>query len=206
MKKRSTLYIQIVKPVLDWVTALIVLLLCSPLLVLTMIVLAVSNRGKVWFVQDRPGRQGRIFRIIKFKTMRDAIDASGQPLPDNERLTLAGRIVRKASLDELPQLFNVLSGDMSIVGPRPLLVEYLPLYSKEQMERHAVKPGITGWAQVNGRNQVEWKERFEMDVWYARNVNFMLDMKILALTLVKVFRAEGISGRTSVTMEKFSGN
>jgi undecaprenyl phosphate N,N'-diacetylbacillosamine 1-phosphate transferase len=136
---------------------MIILLLGSPLLLLTMLVLAIANGGKVWFVQDRPGKDCRIFRIIKFKTMRDATNASGKLLPDDERLTWAGRIVRKTSLDELPQLLNVIAGDMSIVGPRPLLVEYLPLYSDEQLKRHDVKPGITGWAQVNGRNEVEWR-------------------------------------------------
>lgn len=169
------------------------------------ILLFLFNRGYVWFLQTRPGLNEKIFKVIKFKTMTDARDANGKLKPDEQRLTGIGKFVRSTSLDELPQLINVLKGDMSIVGPRPLLEEYLPLYNARQRRRHEVKPGITGWAQVNGRNTVAWPERLELDVWYVENVSFWLDLKILFLTLVKVIKAEGISSGTSVTMEKFSG-
>ena len=164
------------------------------------------NGGKVWFRQERPGKDGEIFSVIKFKTMRDDRDAAGNLLPDEKRLSGVGKVIRKTSLDELPQLLNVISGHMSLVGPRPLLKEYLPLYNPVQRRRHEVKPGITGWAQVNGRNTVSWPQKFEYDVWYVDHVSFWLDMKILFLTVMKVFRAEGISSATSVTMEKFHGN
>jgi len=167
--------------------------------------LAIANQGSAWFLQPRPGLHGQRFRVIKFKTMTDATDAQGVLLPDGERLTRIGRWVRKTSIDELPQLFNVLKGEMSLVGPRPLLEEYLPLYSPDQQRRHEVKPGITGWAQVHGRNTVPWPERLAMDVWYVDHQSFWLDIKILFLTVVKVFQAEGISSGTSVTMEKFKG-
>jgi undecaprenyl phosphate N,N'-diacetylbacillosamine 1-phosphate transferase len=170
-----------------------------------MILLARANRGKVWFTQMRPGKNGKLFLLIKFKTMSDARDDRGELLPDEERLHGVGKFIRKTSLDEIPQLINVLKGDMSIVGPRPLLVEYLPLYSEEQRSRHDVKPGITGWAQVNGRNTISWEQKFAYDVWYVKHQSFWLDMKILVLTVLKVFKAEGISSATSVTMEKFSG-
>lgn len=168
--------------------------------------LYVANQGKVWFKQDRPGKNGRIFTVIKFKTMSDEVDGQGHLLPDERRLTAIGKFIRNTSLDELPQLFNVLRGEMSFVGPRPLLVEYLPLYNAEQQRRHLVKPGITGWAQVNGRNTVSWPQKFTFDVWYVDHISFLLDIKILLLTVMKVFKAEGISSTTSVTMEKFHGN
>jgi lipopolysaccharide/colanic/teichoic acid biosynthesis glycosyltransferase len=160
----------------------------------------------VWFTQQRPGKDARIFTVIKFKTMADEYDAHGQLLPDDQRLTPIGKIIRNTSLDELPQLLNVFRGDMSFVGPRPLLVEYLPLYNDKQRRRHEVKPGITGWAQVNGRNTVSWPQKFAYDVWYVDHISLWLDIKILLLTVMKVFKAEGISSETSVTMEKFHGN
>jgi undecaprenyl phosphate N,N'-diacetylbacillosamine 1-phosphate transferase len=170
------------------------------------IVLYVVNDGKVWFKQERPGRNERIFSVIKFKTMSDERDASGNLLPDEKRLSGVGRFIRKTSLDELPQLLNVVLGHMSLVGPRPLLKEYLPLYDDIQRRRHEVRPGITGWAQVNGRNTVSWPQKFAYDVWYVDHVSFWLDLRILFLTIIKVFKAEGISSPTSVTMEKFHGN
>lgn len=200
------MYVERFKPVLDTVTALLILLLTSPLLVLSILLLACTNRGKVWFLQERPGRNERLFTVIKFRTMNDNRDAHGWLLPDEQRLTWVGKILRKTSLDELPQLINVVKGDMSIVGPRPLLVEYLPLYNTEQRTRHRVKPGITGWAQVNGRNAINWKQKFEYDVWYVNHQSFWIDIKILLLTVLKVLKAEGISSETSATMEKFSGN
>ena len=168
--------------------------------------MGIANDGKPFFYQKRPGRGGHIFSIIKFKTMNDRKDASGNLLSDAERLTPIGAFVRKTSLDELPQLVNVLLGDMSLIGPRPLLVEYLPLYNERQMKRHEVKPGITGWAQINGRNTVDWPERFEMDVWYVEHLSFLLDLKIIWRTIFKVVKSEGVSSGTSATMEKFQGN
>jgi undecaprenyl phosphate N,N'-diacetylbacillosamine 1-phosphate transferase len=178
----------------------------SPLLILVIISLAILNQGKVWFTQPRPGMNEKVFNVIKFKTMNDARDESGKLLPDAERLTWIGSLVRKTSLDELPQLFNVLKGDMSLVGPRPLLVQYLQHYSDHQRKRHNAKPGITGWAQVNGRNAISWQQKFDYDVWYVEHQSFWLDLKILFLTIIKVFKAEGISSATSVTMEEFRGN
>lgn len=199
-------YKKILKPFLDRFMALAVLLVALPVLLLVVLALALANKGSVWFIQARPGQFGKIFYVIKFKTMTDARDGEGQLLPDSRRLTTIGKFIRKTSLDELPQVVNVLLGDMSFVGPRPLLVEYLPLYNAHQNRRHEVKPGITGWAQVNGRNALEWKNRFDLDVWYVNNQSFWLDFKILFLTLIKVFKAEGISSATSATMEKFNGN
>jgi undecaprenyl phosphate N,N'-diacetylbacillosamine 1-phosphate transferase len=190
---------------LDKLSALVILLASSPVWLGAWLMLAIANQGSAWFLQPRPGLHGQRFRVIKFKTMTDATDAQGVLLPDGERLTRIGRWVRKTSIDELPQLFNVLKGEMSLVGPRPLLEEYLPLYSPDQQRRHEVKPGITGWAQVHGRNTVPWPERLAMDVWYVDHQSFWLDIKILFLTVVKVFQAEGISSGTSVTMEKFKG-
>ena len=200
------MYVSIVKPFFDRFTALVVLIIASPILMLSVILLWFANKGNVWFLQERPGKDGKIFRVFKFKTMTDERDAQGNLLPDEKRLTAVGKFVRKTSLDELPQMINVLKGDMSIVGPRPLLVEYLPLYNQQQRRRHEVKPGITGWAQVNGRNALDWPERFACDVWYVEHISFALDIKILFLTVVKVFKAEGVSSGTSVTMEKFRGN
>jgi undecaprenyl phosphate N,N'-diacetylbacillosamine 1-phosphate transferase len=199
------LYPSLVKPFFDKLSALIVLLISSPILLLVIAMLAIANRGKIWFTQQRPGKDGKIFTVVKFKTMNDARNERGELLPDDVRLTAIGNFVRKTSLDELPQLFNVLIGDMSIVGPRPLLVEYLPLYNDIQKRRHEVRPGITGWAQVNGRNAISWEQKFAYDVWYVDHRSFGLDVKILFLTVAKVFKAEGISSGTSVTMEKFRG-
>ena len=182
------------------------LLVIFPLLVLLTIVLLFANGGKPFFYQKRPGKDGRIFRLYKFKTMNDCCDSEGRLLPDAERLTSMGRLIRSLSLDELPQLFNVLKGDMSLVGPRPLLIEYLPLYNDFQKRRHEVRPGLIGWAQVNGRNAISWEQKFEYDVWYVENVSFLLDIKILLKTIYNVFKREGISSETSVTMEAFKGS
>ncbi len=202
----KALYKSFIKPFVDKLVALIVLLIASPVMFVVALLLAVANKGKVWFSQPRPGQHGKVFRVIKFKTMTDERDSQGNLLPDEARLTAVGKFVRATSLDEIPQLINVLKGDMSIVGPRPLLVEYLPLYNDEQRTRHDVKPGITGWAQVNGRNAISWQQKFEYDVWYVRHQSFALDLKILFLTIKKVFVAEGISSDTHATMEKFRGN
>lgn len=200
------MYVFFIKPLLDRLVAFVGLVVASPLLLLSMLLLAVANKGKVWFLQARPGRNERIFKVIKFKTMNDRRDEKGALLDDEHRLTLVGKIIRKTSMDELPQLVNVLRGDMSIVGPRPLLTEYLPLYDQQQRRRHDVRPGITGWAQVNGRNAISWERKFEYDVWYVDHISFWLDIKILFLTVVKVFKAEGINSSTSVTIEKFRGS
>lgn len=200
------MYKRIIKPTLDKFVGLAVFLALLPVVVIAALLLSIVNRGTPFFVQPRPGLNGRIFYLIKFKTMTDAVDEQGNLLPDEKRLTAIGKLVRKTSVDELPQLLNVLKGDMSIVGPRPLLTEYLSLYNEVQRRRHEVRPGITGWAQVNGRNTLEWKQRFALDVWYVDHQSFILDLKILLLTLLKVFKAEGISSGTSVTMEKFRGN
>ncbi len=202
----SSTYTTIIKPVLDFLVALVVFLALLPVFVVVVIFLAVANSGKPFFFQLRPGRHGRIFKVIKFKTMNDRKDKNGQLLPDAERLTPIGSFVRRTSLDEVPQLLNVIKGDMSIIGPRPLLVEYLPLYDAVQMTRHDVRPGITGWAQVNGRNTISWKQKFEYDVWYVNNVTFPLDFKILMMTFRNVAKSEGISSETAATMEKFTGN
>ncbi len=203
---RTPIYVRFVKPVIDFLVSLIVFVVLSPLFIVVVILLAIANQGKPFFLQRRPGRGGRIFRVIKFKTMNDRKDKYGELLPDAERLTPIGRWVRRSSVDEVPQLLNVLKGDMSIIGPRPLLEEYLPLYDETQKMRHNVRPGITGWAQVNGRNAISWKKRFEYDVWYVNNVSFLLDLKILLMTFRNVARSEGISSETAATMEKFRGN
>jgi undecaprenyl phosphate N,N'-diacetylbacillosamine 1-phosphate transferase len=200
------LYKSVVKPLLDRIVALIILAIASPLLLLTWILLAIVNGGPALFIQPRPGKNGDVFHIIKFKTMTDARNVSGELLSDDVRLTWVGKLVRKLSIDELPQLINVLKGDMSLIGPRPLLIEYLPLYNERQQRRHELKPGITGWAQVNGRNAISWEQKFEYDVWYVEHCSFFIDMKILFLTIVKVFKTDGISSATSVTMEKFRGS
>lgn len=200
------MYRRFLKTFLDRLLAAAGLLLLSPVFLLVWLALLVANRGKPFFYQRRPGMGGRIFSIVKFRTMNNRRGADGQLLPDAERLTPVGRFVRKTSLDEIPQLINVFLGEMSLVGPRPLLEEYLPLYSPEQARRHEVRPGITGWAQVNGRNTVGWAKRFEMDVWYVDHLSFALDLRILWLTVLKVIRSEGISSGTAATMEKFRGN
>ncbi len=195
------------KPLIDFFVSLTGLLLISPFFLLLVIVLYFANKDAgVFFTQERPGKNRRIFRLIKFKTMTDARDMKGNLLPDAARLTKIGKFVRSTSLDELPQLLNVLKGDMSLIGPRPLLVKYLPLYNAEQARRHEVKPGITGWAQINGRNAIAWEEKFKLDVWYVDNISFVLDIRILLLTIVNVLKRKGISGDNQATMEAFKGN
>jgi undecaprenyl phosphate N,N'-diacetylbacillosamine 1-phosphate transferase len=200
------LYQGFIKPSLDFFVSLLVFIVLSPVFVVVVFLLSIANSGKPFFLQPRPGKGNRIFRVIKFKTMNDRKDANGNLLPDAVRLTPIGRFVRKTSLDEIPQLLNVIKGDMSIVGPRPLLVEYLPLYNKEQARRHSVKPGITGWAQVNGRNAISWEQKFAYDVWYVDHMSFLLDFRILLLTVRNVLKSEGINSATSATMEKFTGS
>lgn len=201
------MYIYFVKRLFDFFVVLGVLLTIWPLLLFIAIGLHFANKGAgIFFFQERPGKNGKIFKIIKFKTMTDERDANGVLLPDDKRLTRIGKFVRSTSLDELPQLINVLKGDMALIGPRPLLVQYLLLYSKEQAHRHDVRPGITGWAQVNGRNAISWAKKFELDVWYVDHCTFLLDAKIIFLTIKKVFVREGINSGTSVTMEPFTGN
>jgi lipopolysaccharide/colanic/teichoic acid biosynthesis glycosyltransferase len=199
------IYIGFFKPLADFVVALTVFVILSPVFIIVVCWLTIANSGKPFFFQRRPGKNEKIFKVIKFKTMNDRKDKQGNLLPDADRLTPIGRFVRKTSLDEVPQLLNVIKGDMSIVGPRPLLEEYLPLYNPTQKLRHSVKPGITGWAQVNGRNAISWKQKFEYDVWYVNNIGFLLDFRILLLTVRNVAKSEGISSGTSVTMEKFTG-
>lgn len=200
------MYRDYLKRWLDLVVVLCALAVIWPLLLLVALWLHFANKGAgAFFTQERPGRNGKIFRVIKFKSMTDERDADGELLPDACRLTKIGRFVRAASIDELPQLINVLKGDMALIGPRPLLVKYLPLYSKEQARRHEVRPGITGWAQVNGRNTVNWKEKFELDVWYVDHCSFMLDWKIIFLTVQKVLLREGISQEGQATMKPFNG-
>ena len=200
------MYARFWKRLLDFLLALTALLVLSPLLLLLTVAGAVAMRGNPCFAQPRPGRGERIFRLIKFRTMSDRRDASGALLPDGERLNGYGRFLRKTSLDELPELFNILVGQMALVGPRPLLTAYLPLYSEEQHHRHDVRPGLTGYAQVHGRNAVPWEERFRMDVWYTQNITFRLDCRILLDTVRVVFRHDGIGSGTSETMEPFTGN
>lgn len=200
------MYRNIIKRFLDLIIASIGFLFLLPIFFLVTILLFVVNQGKPFFFQLRPGKNGRLFKIIKFKTMNDKRGEDGQLLSDKERLTVVGSFVRKTSMDEIPQLLNVIKGDMSLIGPRPLLPEYLPLYSKEQNRRHEVRPGITGWAQINGRNAIGWTQKFQLDVWYVDNLSFWLDLKIILLTIKKVIVREGISSDTSVTMEKFTGN
>jgi len=199
------IYTGFFKPLADFVVALTVFVILSPVFIIVVCWLTIANSGKPFFFQRRPGKNEKIFKVIKFKTMNDRKDKQGNLLPDADRLTPIGRFVRKTSLDEVPQLLNVIKGDMSIVGPRPLLEEYLPLYNPTQKLRHSVKPGITGWAQVNGRNAISWKQKFEYDVWYVNNIGFLLDFRILLLTVRNVAKSEGISSGTSVTMEKFTG-
>ena len=190
----------------DFILSLIGIVLISPILILVWVLLLVANGGAgAVFVQSRPGKGGKLFKVIKFKTMSDKRDGAGNLLPDSERITSVGRVVRSLSIDELPQLINVLKGEMSLVGPRPLLVQYLPLYSERQARRHEVKPGMTGWAQVNGRNAISWEQKFEYDVWYVDNLSLWLDIKILFLTFKKVLLRDGINATDIITMEPFNG-
>lgn len=201
------MYKKFLKRLLDFLISAAVLLIIWPILLLIAIFLHFVNCGAgAFFTQSRPGKNEKIFKVIKFKTMTDEKDANGKLLPDAQRLTKVGKFIRSTSLDELPQLINVLKGDMALIGPRPLLPEYLPLYSKEQARRHEVRPGITGWAQVHGRNAISWQEKFKLDVWYVDHCNLAVDLKIIWLTIMKVVKREGISSATSATMEPFKGN
>ncbi|RTY74263.1 sugar transferase [Flavobacterium sp. LS1R10] len=200
------IYVSLSKTLLDKIISLIMLLLFLPVLIILTFLLIISNKGSAFFIQSRPGKNGKLFKIIKFKTMNDKKDDTGNLLSDKHRLTRVGKFVRKTSLDEIPQLVNVLKGEMSLIGPRPLLPQYLPLYNEFQNKRHDVKPGITGWAQVNGRNAISWNKKFEHDVWYVQHVSFVLDVKILFLTIKKVFISEGINMQGQVTTEAFKGN
>ncbi|MBD3794027.1 MAG: sugar transferase, partial [Campylobacterales bacterium] len=196
------MYVNLFKPLLDRLGALILLIFFSPLMVLTALIIAWRMGNPVYFTQKRPGLHGEIFTIYKFRTMTNEKDAKGNLLPDSERLQGIGELIRTLSLDELPQLLNILKGEMSFIGPRPLLVEYLPLYTQEQFKRHNVKPGITGWAQINGRNAISWEEKFRYDIEYVNNISFAFDLKIFFLTLKKVVMREGISQQGEATMEK----
>lgn len=200
------MYKSFFKRFFDFTLALLGFILLSPVFLIATIGLFFANQGKPFFVQKRPGLHGKIFSILKFKTMTDQKDAQGKLLPDDLRLTAIGAFVRKTSLDEIPQLLNVLKGDMSLIGPRPLLPQYLPLYNAFQQQRHDVRPGITGWAQVNGRNAISWDQKFEYDVWYTHHISLLLDVKILFLTLKKVVVREGISQDGQVTIEAFKGS
>ena len=199
------MYTSVIKPFLDFISALIGLVLLFPIFLIVSLFLMVANNGKPFFFQLRPGKNSKIFKIVKFKTMNDKKDAAGNLLSDAERLTPIGAFVRRTSLDEIPQLFNVLKGDMSIIGPRPLLTTYMHLYSDFQNRRHEVKPGITDWAQVNGRNGIPWDKKFEYDVWYVDHISFILDLKILFKTIQKVLKSEGINSENEATIEPFNG-
>lgn len=196
----------VVKRAIDIVCSGLGLIVLSPILLITAILIRIKLGSPIFFTQDRLGKDGKVFKMIKFRTMLDAVDKWGEPLPDEERMTSFGQLLRSTSIDELPELINVFKGDMSLVGPRPLLVEYKELYSPEQFRRHEVRPGITGWAQVNGRNTLGWSERFKLDVEYVDNYNLFMDVKILFMTVLKVVKRDGISQEGHVTMEKFNGN
>lgn len=201
------MYKNFFKRFLNFLISLTAFIILSPIFIIITIWLNFANKGiGAFFLQQRPGKNGKIFKVIKFKTMTDKKNKEGKLLPDADRITKIGRFIRKTSLDEIPQLINVIKGDMSLIGPRPLLIEYLPLYNKEQKRRHEVRPGITGWAQVNGRNAISWQEKFKFDVWYVDNVSFLLDLKILWLTFIKVVKSEDICQIGQATMEVFKGN
>ena len=196
----------VVKRTIDIVCSGLGLIVLSPILLITAVLIRIKLGSPIFFIQDRVGKDGKVFKMIKFRTMLDAVDKWGDPLPDSERLTSFGKILRSTSIDELPELINVFKGDMSLVGPRPLLVEYIPNYSKEQWRRHEVKPGITGWAQVNGRNCITWTRKFELDIWYVDNASIFTDIKILFMTIGKVLKRDDINQSEEVTMEWFNGN
>lgn len=201
------MYKRFFKRFIDFWVALIALLCISPVLFVVSVWLHFANKGAgVFFLQDRPGKDAKIFKVIKFKTMTDERDADGALFPDEKRLTKVGKFIRSTSIDELPQLFNVLKGDMALIGPRPLLVQYLPLYSKEQARRHEVRPGISGWAQCHGRNAISWTERFKLDVWYVDHVSFMTDIKVIWITILKVLKRADISEEGHATKEAFNGH
>jgi len=199
-------YTKFIKPAADRFFALFLLVVISPLLLGIIVMLGFSNKGNIFFKQKRPGKHEKIFIVLKFKTMNDKKDNKGNLLPDKERLHKLGLLLRKTSLDELPQLFNVLKGDMSFVGPRPLLVEYLPLYTEKQRLRHSIKPGITGWAQINGRNAISWEDKFNHDIWYVKHKSFVLDIKILFLTFFRIVQAKDVNKKNTATTTKFKGN
>lgn len=194
------------KRLIDIICSLIGLILFFPILLVVALLIRINLGSPVFFTQTRLGKDGKEFKMIKFRTMKDSLDKFGQLLPDEQRLTKFGKILRSTSLDEHPELINVLKGDMTLVGPRPLLVEYKELYSERQFRRHEVSPGITGWAQINGRNAISWNERFELDVWYVDNISFLLDMKILVMTILKVIKRDGINEQGQASMSKFTGN
>lgn len=200
------MYKNFFKRIVDFILAFSGIVILSPIILLVFLILFFANRGNPFFFQKRPGKYGVAFKIIKFRTMNGRKGKDGKLLPDAERLTRVGGFVRKTSLDEIPQLINVLKGDMSLIGPRPLLPEYLPLYNDTQKRRHEVRPGITGWAQVNGRNAISWEQKFEYDVWYVNNASFLLDLRIIFLTVGKVFAREGISQKGEVSAKPFEGN
>ena len=196
-----------IKRVIDFTISGLALIILSPIILILWIWLTIANKGAgAFFFQERPGKDGKIFKIVKFKTMTDECDENGNLLPDEKRLTKVGKFVRSTSLDELPQLWNILKGEMSLIGPRPLLIQYLPLYSKDQARRHEVRPGLSGWAQVNGRNTISWKEKFELDVWYIDNLSFILDLKIIFLSIKKAIVRDGINTSENKTMDFFNGN
>jgi undecaprenyl phosphate N,N'-diacetylbacillosamine 1-phosphate transferase len=199
-------YRNYLKPLADILVSFIVLVITAPILILTSLLLMIVNKGTAFFLQERAGKDEKVFKVIKFKTMNNKRDANGDLLPDTQRITFIGNIVRKLSIDELPQLINVLKGDMSLVGPRPFISQYLPLYSEEQRKRHQVKPGITGWAQVNGRNTISWKEKIQYDIWYVEHTSLSLDIKILFLTVKKLFKHSEINQSRDTTAEYFNGN
>jgi len=194
------------KRLIDLILAIIGFIIFFPFFLIIIISLFFFNRGKVFFTQERPGKGGKSFYVVKFKTMNDLRNSNGQLLPDHQRITVVGRFIRTTSLDEIPQLINVIKGDMALIGPRPLLVEYLPLYNQTQARRHEVRPGITGWAQINGRNAISWEQKFDFDVWYVDHISFGLDIRILWLTFVKVFKREGINAGSNATMGMFRGS
>lgn len=199
------MYIRFIKPISDFLMALFLLIILSPIIIAISLILFIANKGGIFFFQQRPGLNAKPFNIIKFKTMRDRYGHNDNPLPDEIRLTKIGKLIRSASLDELLQLVNVMKGDMSLVGPRPLLMKYVEYYSSEQARRHEVKPGITGWAQVNGRNAITWEEKFKLDVEYVDNISFLMDLKILWLTFIKVLQRKDINASGNATMEEFKG-
>ncbi|MCA6422566.1 MAG: sugar transferase [Flavobacterium sp.] len=199
------MYRKIFKRLLDVLVAIMVLVVMFPIIFVASLILLFQNKGKVIFFQERPGLHQKAFRIVKLKTMTDEKDSQGKLLPDNQRITKAGKIIRKLSIDELPQLINVLNGDMSLVGPRPLLFKYIPLYTENQLRRHEVRPGITGWAQVNGRNSITWTKKFELDIYYVDNISIILDIKILWMTFLKVIQREGINQSEVQPMQPFDG-
>ena len=205
MEHKVGFYEKYIKRLLDFTLSFLALIILSPVLLVTALLVRIKLGSPIIFHQERPGKSEKIFRLYKFRSMTEKCDENGNLLPDDQRLTRFGQILRSTSLDELPELLNILRGDMSIVGPRPLLVKYLPLYNEEQKHRHDVRPGLTGWAQANGRNAISWEEKFKLDVWYVQHISCWVDVKVIFMTVKKVFCRDGISSETSVTMEEFSG-